>query len=159
MSLTSARQASEPVSALLCGTQLDTIRVYSLIVQLGFIRVGAADLPQEVWVVVSGDLLVDGPTSAAADTSVASEFFSRRALALRENYFLIGRRVTAAWVSDSGELEIELGDTRLRAKRDEHGDLEEVWAVMSETPDANLEHRWYVSLDDSGALSVCVPSG
>lgn len=128
MSPTSAQGASQVVSHLLRGAQLDTIRVYSLIVQLGFVCLhSAGDSPDEVWVSASGALIVDeGPTMVAEPRS-SGDFFARRAAALSKVYRLIGQEVTAASVSDSGELQISFEGKRVRARAEDDADLEEVW--------------------------------
>ena len=145
---------SEAVSILLVGAQLDTIRAYSLIMQLGFIRSAPSQgLPAEIWVSVSGELIT-GDTAACPTV----DFFERRAQALGAAYHLIGRQVTAAYISESRALQIDLGDGSLRVQADGDDNLEEVWAVMSDTPDASVEHRWYVALDDTGALSLRKPT-
>ena len=159
MSLTNAQVASKIVLDLLSGAQLDTIRVHSLIVQLGFVCLGrAGNLPDEVWVSVSGTLFVEGDTSMVGESASSRDFFARRVSALGEAYQLIGQEVTAASVSDSGTLQIYLGGKRLRAEADDDTNLEEVWSVASDSPETTAGHRWHVSLDDSGAISVRAPS-
>jgi hypothetical protein len=159
MSLVNAQAASEVVSDLLCGAQLDTIRVYSLIVQMGFVCLGAAgNSPDEVWVSVSGALNVGEDHSTVGESALPQEFFARRASAIGAVYQLIGQKVTAASVSESGALQIQFGGRRMRAEADKDANLEEVWSVVSDSPETTTDHRWYVSLDDSGALSARVPS-
>lgn len=154
MSIVNPQAASERVSELLRGTQLDTIRVYSLIVQLGFVRLGAADnLPDEVWISVSGSLIVEENPATVGEVGLSRDFFDRRASVLSAVYRLIGQTVTAASVSDSGELQVHLGGKCLRAEADDDANLEEVWSVFSDSPETTAEHRWHVSLDESGALS------
>lgn len=159
MSLSNTQVCSEVASALLRGAQLDTIRAYSLIIQLGFIRPSASDgLPAEIWVSVSGDLVVNESSSTAGYGQTAGNFFEHRALALSAIYYLIGKEVTGARVLESGALQIDFAGKGLRAESSGDDNLEEVWAVMSDTPVATAEHRWYVSLNDSGALSACAPT-
>lgn len=153
MSLINAQDRSGVISALLYGTQLDTIRVYSLIMQLGFIRLGAAkSLPNEIWVSLSGNLCLAGEPSIGVNPSM--DFFERRAHALGAVYQLIGKKVTAARVSDSGALQIDIGGTCILVEADQDTNLEEVWSVMSDSAETNANHRGHVSLDDSGALSA-----
>ena len=150
--------ATDVVLKLLRGTQFDTIRVFSLIVQLGFVRTGLVqDLPQEVWIVLSGNLQV-GNQTAPDFKPTPGDFFSRRANALSDCYHLIGKEVSDARVADSGTLEITLSKAKICVEADEEGDLEEIWGVMSETPNPMTEHQWYVSLDDSCRLSAHVPN-
>jgi hypothetical protein len=61
-------------------------------------------------------------------------------------------------VSDSGALQIHLGGKCLHAEADDDTSLEEVWSVASDSPETTADHRWHVSLDDSGTLTARVPS-
>jgi hypothetical protein len=150
------QNCSELVSNLLHGTQLDTIRIYSLIVQLGFIRTDrtseSSALPSEVWVTVSGDFCVE--MSPKTESGTTRDFFEKRSLMLARAYLLIGKEVTFANVSKSGLLEIHLMNNIIYAKPDDEENMEEVWTVTSESPDVNFHHQWYISLDDTGCLSV-----
>lgn len=161
MSLVNNKVASEIVFALLRGAQLDTIRVYSLIVQLGFVRLGTAagDLPNEVWVILSGGLTIKEEPSMVAESRSSQDFFGRRASVLSAVYRLIGQDVTDASVSDAGVLEMQLGGQCLCADADDEENLEEVWSVVSDFPETAADHRWYVSLDECGGLSAHVPYG
>jgi hypothetical protein len=158
MNLVNPQIGSEIVSALLGGAQLDTIRAYSLVMQLGFVRLSANDgLPKEIWVSLSGKFSVEGEPSATGRGSSTEDFFGLRASTLGAAYLLIGKQVTAASVSDSGSLQIDIGGKHFRAEAD-NANLEEVWSVMSDSPEATSDHRWFVALDDSGALSARLPS-
>lgn len=157
MNFVNGQRASKVVSDLLYGAQLDTIRVYSLIIQLGFVCLGrASSLPNEVWISISGTLLVEGGTSTVRELASSRDFFACRASILGDVYQLIGQEVAAANVSDLGVLEIHLGGCRLRAEADDT-DLEEVWSVVSDSPEPTVDHQWYVVLDDSGVISVRAP--
>lgn len=149
--------ASDTVNSLLCGMVLDSIRVYSAVMLIGFFRPGSlVTQPSEVWISVSGGVRVDPsshtpklPMNGVADY----KFFTERALVLGELYLLIGKEVFSAYVDGSGSLDVELGQTHIQAYSD-GDDLEEVWAVMSDFPDADKDHNWYVSLDDLGHVAV-----
>lgn len=156
MSIASTGEVSAVVNRLLCGTLLDSIRVFSVVVQLCFVRAAdSSQLPGKVWVVASGRLLASAPETRL-ELENASDFFEQRAEVLGRLYQLIGQEVSAADVSSMGTLEIRLGDSRISARSDQ-ADLEEVWAVMSDSPDAFAAHAWYVSLDDAGRLSARSP--
>ena len=158
MSLVSVQAGSELVSALLRGSQLDSIRAYSLIVQLGFIRAETAEgLPGEIWLSVSGNLVVTESSSNSTSLERGGDFFQCRALALPATYLLIGHEVTAASISETGSLRIDLGARSVHVESYPHEGLEEVWAVMSDSPSTTADHPWYISLDDTGALSADVP--
>lgn len=159
MSITEYKSASETISVLLCGTSLDSIRIYSAIIMLGFFRpVSTTNLPIEAWISVSGYMRME-PLNRAPETPAyaSSDFFAQRASILGELYLLMGKEISAARVSHAGGLEIEIGERRIRANSD-GDDLEEIWAVMSDSPDANKDHSWYISLDDSGHVIVKSPN-
>ena len=141
---------SELVSSLLRGAQLDTIRIYSLIIQLGFIRTGRtreiSNLLSEVWVTVSGDFCVE--MLPKTEVSPARDFFDKRSLMLARTYLLLGKEVTFINVSESGLLEIGLMNNIIYAKPDDEENMEEAWVITSESPDVNFKHQWRVSPDD-----------
>jgi hypothetical protein len=157
MNLSTPSEGAEIAGKLLCGLQLDSVRVYSLIIQLGFIRLQAADaLPEEVWCVFSCDVSLH-----SQDPKCHREqdgFIDRRAAALRDIYHLIGLRVSKVSIILSGELEIEFGEETLTTSWARDVRLEESWALMSGSPNTGSEHAWYLALDDSGILSVKTPT-
>lgn len=154
MGIFSIQEASRVAADLLRGTQFDSIRAYSLIVQLGFIRVGSpGSAPGEAWVSVSGNLACEGTLSKGGERISSSDFFESRRRVLGEAFRLIGSTVTAVDISDSGDLRISFGELSLVVRLDDECALEEVWAVMGDTPDTRADHAWYVSCDQSGVLS------
>jgi hypothetical protein len=156
MNQRNSENAAKIIAKILHGSQLDTIRIYSVILQLGFIRLtGANDLPEEIWLNLSCSLRVE---TDASIFECSKNFHGRRIDALTAVYQLIGREVHGANVSATGTLEIELGDTRLFAEPDGETDLEEVWSVVSDSPEANADHRWRVILDDFGVISIRTPN-
>jgi hypothetical protein len=152
MPIVNAHAASEIVCSLLQGAQLDTLRIYSLVMQLGFFRPeNVADLPAEAWVSLSGTLV-----NEQAEPVAPEDFFERRASALSAAYRLIGQRVTSAHVLDSGALRIRFGERSLRVEADDTN-LEEVWSVMSDSSEPAADHSWWASLHESGELSAHAP--
>jgi hypothetical protein len=159
MNAINSQVATKTVSKLLRGAQLDTIRVFSVIVQLGFIRIDIMqDLPQEIWIVISGNLRVEKRFEKVFKKNRSGDYFGRRANALSDCYRLIGREVIDVSVLDSGRLEISINQAKICVEMDQEGNLEEVWSVMSESPNPVENHEWYVALDDSGQLSARLPS-
>jgi hypothetical protein len=146
------------LETMLKGTQLDTLRVYSMLIQLGFVRVNASDdLPRNVWVSASGRVTLAAMEESDAQSVSDIDFFARRAAALRDLYLLIGGQVSSARATSSGTLEILLGSTVIRAEPEGEGDLEEIWEVTSGMPDPSPRSAWYVCLDSFGTISVRSP--
>lgn len=159
MTIANMLQASDAVSTLLRGAQLDTIRIFSLVLNLGFVHGNRIGLPNVIWVSLSGALSIDQKSNPKSTPSGRDDFFEVRGNAIRQLYSLIGGAVSGATVAASGRLEIVLGEHLLQVGPSESdSDLEEVWAVMSDSPDVSVDHSWYVMLDDSGRLSTRTPS-
>jgi hypothetical protein len=160
MSSNSIERAQGALSKLLCGTTLDSIRAYSVVVQLGFFRSDdKGDLPREVWLTTTGSLRLIGAnddTSQSLDGCQERNFFEQRANVLKEIYMLIGKSVSSININMGGNLNIELGGKTLVASPDSEN-YEEVWAVMSDTPAADQDHQWYVGLDDTYEMIVRMP--
>jgi hypothetical protein len=152
--ITTSANASKSIAVLLSGAQLDTLRVYSVALCLGFVRLGASDQrPNEVWVVLSGDISVH---DASGKSQRANEFLARRENAVAALYRLIGQEVVSAQVCESGQLKIFFEQGEVVVERGE-ADLEEVWGVMSDSPNPADEHQWHVCFDDSGRFLLKEP--
>ena len=149
MDIDSARTA---ISGLLIGMSLDSLRVYSTILLLGFYRFDATALPGEVWISCSGNVLLK---NSRPDESEINEndvdFFARRASILGRIYNLIGATVSSVDIDPSGVLTVTLSGKEIRFQRDKDS-FEEIWAVMSDSPDVSDAHRWYIALDDAGQI-------
>jgi hypothetical protein len=157
MNISTPSEGTEIADKLLCGLQLDTLRVYSLIVQLGFIRLHEADgLPDEVWGVFSCDVAVRSQNHNHHRNQ--DSFIDRRAAALRGLYLLIGLRVSKVNIIQSGDLEIEFGEATLTTSWNRDVNLEECWSLMSDSPNTDADHAWYLGLDEFGALSLKTPT-
>lgn len=155
MRFANASEASEIVAALLKGAQLDTLRVYSLIIQLGFFRPNAKEnSPREIWLSASGSLdIVEGDTSFGS-VAFEKDFFLKRVTALGVLYKLIGQKVSTVNISESGILRISIGDVEIQAGFDDEVNFEEIWSVMTEAPDVTADQKLRVTLDDSGKIYV-----
>ncbi len=131
--------------------------MYSLILQLGFVRLNSIDdLPSEIWVSIAGRLSIKGDATAE-NLTPSDDFFDQRASALATLYPLLGQLVAGAALSDKGSLQIDVGGKRICVDAEE-AELEEVWSVTSDSPDASVLHRWQITLDDCGALAVHTPA-
>ncbi|WP_420412064.1 hypothetical protein [Roseibium sp.] len=157
MRISSRQECADIASILLNGCQLDTIRIHSLVIQLGFICVGrSAPLPIEAWLSLSGDFAVTG-SNFSLPYSSKNDFFQRRALMLGKSYMLIGEKVTSADILETGTLQINLGSASIFAGVSEEANFENIWELTSGTPNTNANQSWYVSLADDGSFSSQKP--
>lgn len=158
MRTTDINLASTAIARLLTGLSLDSFRVYSTILLLGFYRADANDeLPGEVWISCSGNVRHINPrNSERAADEFDTDFFVRRASILGKIYHLIGAIIIGADIDPSGALTISLPTGKIRFERDDES-FEEVWAVMSDSPDVSGAHRWYIALEDSGVIGATIP--
>ena len=156
MTVADRNAAAGVVAMLLQGTVLDSIRAYSLVLQLGFVRLGSVEmLPSEVWVTLSRSLQVG--RSSQIDDPGKQDFFSSRAAGLRDLYLLIGKSVTSATVQENYVLNLVIDGQTVAVSRDKEN-LEEVWKVVSDGPECGVESRWAVTLDDAGEISLRSPN-
>lgn len=157
--MASASESACVLSRLLVGAQFDSFRIHSLIVYLGFVRPGAPDsLPKEIWLMVSGGLQVEVGDGGSSGEVVQGNFTESRVTSLGLLYRLLGDRVFEVRVGEGVVLEVEMDGGVVRARPAGETELEEVWAVMDDSPRSDDVHSWYIALDDSGQLSVRNPS-
>lgn len=158
MRTTDINLASTSIARLLTGLSLDSLRVHSTILLLGFYRTEANhDLPGEVWISCSGNVqLINLGNDALAPDESDADFFARRASILGKIYQLIGATIDGAGIDPSGALIISLRAGEIRFERDDES-FEEIWAVMSDSPDVSDAHRWYIALEDSGTVGATTP--
>lgn len=145
--------ASREISKLLSGTALDTFRVFSTILLLGFIRTNSdPQIPSEIWVSLSGAVhVIDKKSILQVNLSQDQDFFSQRIIAISRLFPLFGKQVISAAVGSAGALSINVDGVEIRCEADEIN-FEEIWAVMSDSPNPSENHRWYIALDDAGII-------
>jgi hypothetical protein len=143
-------QGADSVRELLRHAQLDSIRVHSIVLELGFF-VNRADDPL-MWVVVTGDFKVT--TDSSYDSSV--DFFERRGHAIRAAYGYMGDEVREINIG-SNLLEIAFDNGSFLIFPDEGDSPEESWAVTTGSPDVHLSHRWLIAPDETGAIRLQSP--
>ena len=158
MRTTDINLASTSIARLLIGLSLDSFRVHSSILLLGFYRPEANDeLPGEVWISCSGTVQIINPESNEhASDKLDADFFVRRASILGKIYHLIGATIHGAGIEPAGALTISLQAASIRFERDDSS-FEEVWTVMSDSPDVSDAHCWYIALEDSGEVGATIP--
>ena len=161
MSLIDSDTAEKVLSRLIVGAQLDSIRVYSLIMQMCFfVPAPIGQFPNELWVSFSG-LGTLHDIEAAFEEQHGDErqdFFRARAKLLADVYFLLGKQVNGVSIGKSGILRLEIGGKCLLVAPDEDSNLEEIWSVRNCAHEPITEKDWYIALDDSGVLAARMPS-
>lgn len=155
--LENLEEINSQVSRILVGAQFDCIRVFSAVWILGFFRSGiAVDLPNEIWASTSGAIhRQKNTTEVNAKQDAILPFPENRASILGDLYLLIGQDVLEASISPSGKLCISFSECKLYFE-DDHETFEEVWSLMSDSPDVNADHRWYIYLSDKGRVGATV---
>lgn len=141
---------------LLLGACLDSVRVYSSSLVLCFARLNEQEKPDEIWITSTGPVRAYAPDLLAP--SVADALLDQRGAALYVLCQLIGEDVSSVGVSGDGVLEFSLGACTVQVRADEVN-TEEVWSITSDSPDPTHQHRWSVTLDELGNVSVHVPEG
>ncbi len=151
--------ASAAISRLLIGATLDCFRVYSTVLQLAFYRDAIEeDIPKEVWISCSGNVNTSHAFSKSnVDSTEDADFFTARKYVVGEIYSQIGAIVDRVFVDESGVLKIDLAGMEIEFRPDKDC-FEEVWAVMSDSPNQSESHNWYIALDDAGQLGGTIPA-
>jgi hypothetical protein len=144
--------AKNAATDMLVGALLDSIRVFSLEVQLGFSRLPAVNpFPFAVWLCTMArlDILREGAAQPALEAECPdAEFFQSRAVALSQLHGLIGREITSLEIHPGGAFEIVLDRKRLII-RPNNNDFDEVWAIRSDSPEPFGQQGWSVVLDQN----------
>jgi hypothetical protein len=144
--------ASKAISQLLVGASLDSFRVFSTILLIGFYRSdNGLGLPSEVWLSCSGKIIVNAKEDHGLNLKQEENFFLQRVSAIGKLFEIIGSSVEATKIGPLGSLSIEMDGVEIRCESDDEN-LEEIWSVMSDSPDTSEEHRWYIALDDAGKI-------
>lgn len=151
--------ATGAISRLLVGATLDSFRVYSTILQLAFYRDAAdGNMPNEVWISCSGSVSIRNDFSESnVDSRGESDFFESRMHVLSKVYNQIGSVVDGVFLDELGVLKLGVGGIEIEFKPDKDC-FEEVWAVMSDSPNTSERHDWYIALDDTGQLGGRIPA-
>ena len=153
--------AEKVISRLMVGAQFDSIRVYSLIMQMGFfVSVPADGIPNEVWLTFSGvGTFYDVESMVNVCVAHKSrDFFEVRASFLKDAYFLLGRKIDFVSIGKSGALELKIGEKYLVVESEEDSSLEDIWSVRNGAHEPMAEEDWYITLSDSGVLAARVAS-
>lgn len=153
-----ALKAQKILHQMLTGTTLDSLRVYSVSMEIGFMHLPGTDRrPTEVWITGSGETRVISEISQVSVAALASEnYFSLKADAIRALYLSIGKQVKdVALIGNSLAVQFEGLSILIRADASEH---EESWCVADRPAHAVEEKAWYVGLDEQGGFISRCPS-
>jgi hypothetical protein len=154
------RTAETVLRAILPGARLEAVTFRDSLLTLGFFNAaaeGATDRPAYVWLGTISDaqVVAEGAASAAAAADIEALRQSRMRF-LPAIYSLLGDEVASAAIGGDGSLALQMSrDTILLLPMAEEPD--EIWSVTSDTPEALGEHRWRVTLSDSGRLVIKQP--
>jgi hypothetical protein len=144
--------AVKATSQLLVGASLDSFRVFSTVLLIGFYRSDSGPgLPNEVWLSCSGRIIVNEKGTFTLNVNQDEDFFLQRVSVIGKLFKLIGSSVEAVAISPSGILSFEMDGVEIRCEPDKEN-FEEIWTVMSDSPDTSEDHRWYIALDDNGEV-------
>ena len=147
---------------ILHGAQLESVTFRSTELTLCFFSPEADEaqgLPAYVWLSTVSDTRVRDGSAASRQASDGSfeAFQDSRALFLPSIYRVMGDEVSSIAISGDGALTLELTQQAIVLQP---GDSEpdEIWTVTSDTPETLGEHRWRVTLWNSGRLVVKQPT-
>jgi len=146
---------------LFSGARLDSVTFRSVELTLGFFNAEAdknREQPGYVWLttIASATIARSGGFASSAPGTQAGFHEGRTAL-VGQLYQLLGDSVFSATIAPDGALGLQFTDHALdvRAGEDEQ---DEIWSVTSDTPEPLGEHRWRVTLSNSGRLVVKQPA-
>lgn len=128
------------LSDKLLGAQLDSFRVYSVVLQMDFIADSDTGL-RSYWLSATGDVSI----------TEQSDVYRDRSEVLSSLYGLIGQRVSSVQIEDGGVLALSIGDKVLAIGMNDQT-FEIVWSVTPESPEPYAEHDWSVSYTDESEL-------
>jgi frataxin-like iron-binding protein CyaY len=151
----SLEAANDNARTLLCGTQLDSFRVSSTVLEINFLRLPKArKLPLSIWLSVTGPAALlenEGIGSKIQSSHEKDAFFDARERLIGLLYRLIGETVITTSINFNGVLQVQFEHSSLALFYDDEPS-EEVWAITSETPEPYADQSWVVCLTDEPNL-------
>ncbi len=149
------RDAKEAINILLLGAQLDSLRVFSSVIDINFLRLPKVkNVPTSVWLSVTSQVQFWPSSTQVTNVIKASgddDFFQSRKKALVDIYSVIGNTVTAIDIDPSGVLELYF-DVGTLSLAGDPADLEEIWSITSDTPEPYGNQDWAITLTDQREL-------
>lgn len=155
------RTANGVLSAILPGARLEAVTFRSRLLTMGFFNdaaAGSPDRPAYVWVgTIAAAVLAEAGAGRGVAASGTEAFQQGRGQFLPAVYRLLGEEVTAVSIAEDGALTLEVGRQAITLLPDAD-EPDEIWSVTSDTPEALGDHRWRVTLSNSGRLVVKQPA-
>lgn len=156
------RSAETVLRTLLRGALLESVTFRKTVLTLGFFHPeaeGREDHPTYVWLItVGGAAITDDPSALAlGEDGGGAAFENRRAEFLSTVYRLLEDEVAAVTLTADGALTLALS-ARAIVLLPVPDEEDEIWSVTSDTPETFGEHRWRVTLSNSGRLVVKQPA-
>lgn len=156
------RSAETVLRIILRGVQLESVTFRSTVLTLGFFNPGAEDRedrPAYVWLTtIGGAAITDDPSAlTSGEDRGGGSFEDRRAEFLSTVYRLLEDEVAAVTLAADGALTLALS-ARAIVLMPVPDEEDEIWSVTSDTPETFGEHRWRVTLSNSGRLVIKQPA-
>ncbi|WP_061220257.1 hypothetical protein, partial [Leptospira santarosai] len=94
------------LSKLLNGAQLDSIRVYSIALDLEFNQISKSNLPTTIYITTSNPIYLLQDFSQVSNTDYKVDFYKQRGKVINQLYSMIGQEIKSVQLSKKGELTI-----------------------------------------------------
>ncbi|MDI7158059.1 hypothetical protein [Leptospira santarosai] len=143
------------LSKLLNGAQLDSIRVYSIALDLEFNQISKSNLPTTIYITTSNPIYLLQDFSQVSNTDYKVDFYKQRGKVINQLYSMIGQEIKSVQLSKKGELTIAFDEKNFFLSRDVE-EFETIWEVMDITTDPKIEHNWYISWSEFNEIEINV---
>ncbi|MGQ2802152.1 hypothetical protein ACT54M_17395 [Leptospira santarosai] len=143
------------LSKLLNGAQLDSIRVYSIALDLEFNQISKSNLPTTIYITTSNPIYLLQDFSQVSNTDYKVDFYKQRGKVINQLYSMIGQEIKSVQLSKKGELTIAFDEKIFFLSRDVE-EFETIWEVMDITTDPKIEHNWYISWSELNEIEINV---
>lgn len=156
------RRSGEGVLRLILpGAKLESVTFRIAELTLCFVNPDADEaqgLPTYVWLTTVSDarVLDSAAASRRASDGRDDSFPDGRARFLSAIYGMLGDEISAVAIAGDGALTLQAPQHAV-VLQPADSEPEEIWSVTSETPGPLGEHRWRVTLSNSGRLVVKRP--
>lgn len=155
------RSADAVLRAILRGAKLESVTFRRTVLTLGFFNPAAEgrdDRPAYVWLttVAAAGIAADPSATTSGEDAGSESFEDKRAGFLAAVYRLLDDEIASVAIAADGALTLALS-CRAIVLMPGPDEPDEIWSITSDTPETFGEHRWRVTLSDSGRLVVRQP--